>query len=174
MKTLELDILEHDTDALAHNWANILTLIERNPFSERMKFLLEHQDLFNKPVLNLAGELEPPNCHGTAFWVAGVSKLNYPYQANEDELNEHMKPEERGESDESRWRVCNPHIERRIPGAFSFSFDYNAGWHSGIYLGKIENEHIFFAQHGTHRGFGPESLRCYTNPTYYIPRSLKK
>jgi len=167
---LELEFLEHDVNVLAYNWVDILALIGRNPFSERIKFLLEHQELSNRPVPNLAGELGVPECKGTAFWIAGVSKLDYPYQANDDELNQHME-----QSGPKRWDdFFRVHNERRIPGAFCFSYSAQVdSWHAGIYLGEIGEEHVLFAQHGTGNKFGPESLRYYSHPDYYIPRSLK-
>jgi len=162
-------ILEHDLEALVPRLDGIAELISQNPFSERIKLLLANPGWATKPVKNMMGELSAPNCLGTAFFIAGVGKFNYPYHAYDNELDEHMK-----QPGPKRWDdIFLPHYERRIPGAFVFSCDFNADWHAGIYLGTIEDEHILFAQHGHGREFGPETLRNYSNPSYYIPRTLR-
>jgi len=171
MKKLNLDekCFEGDKEFLSENIPEVERLILKNPFSGRMIHLLRHQELYDKPVLNLAGKLEPPNCMGTAFWIAGVSKLDYPYQANDCELNPHMKVEE--EDWEDHFRV---HSERKIPGAFAFSYSVEIdSWHAGIYLGEIKSRDILFAQHGTHKMFGIETWGP-VRFEYYIPATLKK
>ena len=145
-------------------------LIEQNPFSERIKYLLERPSLSRIPVLNLHDEMSPPNCLGTSFWIADVGKLDYPYHAYSYELDEHM-----GKTENSAKSLFNSNLERRISGAFCFSFDTRIeGWHSGIYLGTIGKEHILFGQHGHGKDFGLETEWVFVCPEYYIPRSLKK
>jgi hypothetical protein len=169
-KTIRESLYYRDKD-LGEIWREIAGLIDGNPFSERMRFLLENQHLATTPVKNLKDVVSPPNCIGTAFFVAGVSELDYPYHGYDFELNPHMKQEDNSEHD--MFRLFNRHLERRIPGAFAFSYCVDADWHAGVYLGVVGEEHVLFAQHGHKGKFGPESLRNYDSPTYYIPRTLR-
>lgn len=148
------------------------SLIEANPFFERIWTLLGDQSLATKPVRNKVGELSAPNCIGTAFFVAGVGAFNYPYHAYDFELAPHMKqPEEPSKSLADHFRIRRA---RMVPGAFCFAYHPGAeSWHAGIYLGEVREENIVFAQHGHGGNFCPELVaKHYFNPDYYIPRTL--
>ena len=139
-------------------FGEISKLINKNPFRERIIFLLENQQLANTPIKNLLGIESCPNCIGTALFIAGVSPFNYPYHAYENELDLHM----------------NETANKFLPEAFVFSYNVMSDdWHVGIYLGKINEDHIAFAQHGHGNKFGPESLYCnYCTPHLYVQRNL--
>jgi hypothetical protein len=160
-------MLFDDEKIIGHISGDVVAMIDQNPFSERIKFLLANQDLAKKPVKNVNGELSAPNCIGTAFFIAGVGPFGYPYYAY-DEIRQYLEePELRN--------YFSEHSERRVPGAFCFSYSTEIGdWHAGIYLGMVGDEHILFAQHGYGKSFGPESLWNYCVPTYYLPRTLLK
>jgi len=165
-------VLSHDVEIIGAALGEIVSLIDKNPFSERIRFLLGNQNLAKKPVKNVVGEISPPNCLGTAFFIAGVSPFNYPYHGYDFELNPHMK-----QPGPRKWDDCFSfgHFDRRVPGAFVFSYSVeNDGWHAGIYLGIVGDEHVLFAQHGHGESFGPESLINYASPDYYIPKTLLK
>ncbi len=138
-------------------FGEISSLINNNPFRKRIVFLLENQQLANTPIKNLLGIESCPNCIGTALFIAGVSPFNYPHRAYENELDQHM----------------NEKTNKHLPGAFVFSYSAESDdWHAGIYLGKIKEDHIAFAQHGRGDKFGPESLNCnYCAPHFYVPRT---
>lgn len=159
---------------LAEISSGIIDLVHANPFSERLIYLLNNQDLAAGKVVNLKGIVSEPNCIGTALFIAGVSELNYPYHGYSSELNPHMKEPVIERS--SMARIANmfsSHLERRIPGAFAFSYSVEIDdWHAGVYLGEVDGVPILFAQHGHKGKFGPESLRNYSCPTYYIPLTL--
>ena len=146
-------------------------LIAQNPFCERILFLLANPQLATTPVLNTKGRLSPPNCIGTAFFVAGVSSLPYPYHGYGFELYPHMRQPDQKWDD-----FFFPHPERRIPGAFVFSYCIEIeDWHAGIYLGETRQGHILFAQRGHAEEFALETLSGnYSNPDYYIPTTLMK
>ncbi|MEI8248976.1 MAG: hypothetical protein WCG07_00560 [Candidatus Taylorbacteria bacterium] len=171
-KTLLQTVKEHDIEIIGGAWEEAMSLIEQNPFSERIGFLLNHQEIATTPVKNMENIISIPNCIGTAFFVAGVGTLAYPYRAYDFELNPHMVQAEGSKSID----MFRQHHERRIPGAFIFS--YSAGqddWHAGIYVGKIADEHISFAQHGHGGPFCLETVaRNYCRPDYYIPSTLLK
>jgi hypothetical protein len=169
---LKASIEGNDAAVMENILEEIGLLIEQNPFCSRMSFLLANQKIAKKPVLNRQGELSAPNCIGTAFFVAGVGSLGYPYHAYEGELDTHMKTKVK-----VKWDDCfHDHPERRIPGSFIFSYSVeNDGWHAGIYLGHVKEEHISFSQHGHGRKFGPERISGnYCSPRYYIPATLPK
>jgi hypothetical protein len=150
----------------------ILDLINQNPFVNNIYFLLKNPDLRKIPVLNKEGNRLPPNCLGTTFFIAGVSSLGYPYCAREDELSTHRKPEP---EKKGPWRTMDtPNIHNKIPGALVYSYDYDYDWHAAIYLGQVDKKDIFFSQHGKEEHFGPESRKCFANPTFYIPLSLNR
>lgn len=168
---LKGSIVARDFVIIGDMLKEIELLIERNPFSARMHYLLENQDLASKAVLNIRDRISPPNCIGTAFFIAGVGSLHYPYHAYSYELNLHMS----SAGQTARWDDCfRKHIERRIPGAFIFSYSLEKDdWHAGIYLGEVDGEHLSFAQHGHSGKFGPETIsRNYCNPDYYLPSTL--
>ena len=166
---LEGAVLRDDEKVLRPILEGVALMIDQNPFSGRIWSLLTNARLATKPVLNTKGEIIPPNCLGTVFFVAGVGSFDYPYHAYDDELNQHLKqPGPKDWSDSFRI-----HLDRRIPGAFCFSCDgVNADWHAGIYLGLVGDEHVFFAQHGSGGIFCLELMRYYPNSDYYIPRTL--
>ncbi len=175
LKEIENWYFEGEPEFLEKHQSEIERLIIRNPFSERILHLLLNPQLASKPVLNRYKRESPPNCIGTAFWVAGVSKLDYPYHGYENELSPHMKlnipPEERL----LEAIFGNKHPENMIPGAFNFSYCVlSDGWHAGIYLGRVEDKEVLFAQHGHGRPFGIETEKCYASPKYFIPRTLNK
>jgi hypothetical protein len=148
---------------------DIENLISKNPFAERINYLLLNQNLATNPVRNLRDEISAPNCIGTTFFIAGLSVLGYPYHAYENELSPHMKEENKREI----FDLFNPHLERKVPGAFAFSYSAEAeGWHTGIYLGEIKGMDLAFSQHGHGAKFGPESLRMYASPKFYLPKNL--
>lgn len=170
--TLLASTQKRDLEIIGSNWREVLALIERNPFSERIFYLLAHQEIASVAVVNTRGISSPPNCIGTALYIAGVSTLPYPYHAYSYELNPHMEQPGEKRWDDFFW----PHEERRIPGGFVFSFCAEGdGWHAGIYLGQIGDEHILFAQHDHGGNFGVETLaRNYASPDYYVPSTLLK
>ncbi len=161
----------HDREMIGDAWDDVVALVESNPFSERMQFLFSHKDLAHKPVKNKVGRLSAPNCLGTAFFVAGVDVIGYPYHAYSFELNQHMK--QPGENSDSCF-LAYDHVHRRVPGAFVFSpCIHGEDWHAGIYLGQVRGEHVAFAQHGHGGSFGVETLsKNYSYPDYYIPSTL--
>lgn len=167
-------ILYSDLEMLGSIISDIEKLISQNPFSERITYLINHQELSQKPVRNLKGELKAPNCIGTAFWIARVSSLNYPYHAYENELDKHMRDE--NDKRDTLIKTFYPNPNNKIPGAFIFSYGVEAeDWHAGIYLGSIGTKDISFAQHGVGGLFGPQSLAMnYANPQYYIPDTLSQ
>lgn len=170
---LEAAILSQDVGMPRGMLDEIASMIDQNPFFERIRFLLANQDLAKKPVKNVAGEFSPPNCIGTAFFIAGVGPFDYPYHAYGNELSEHMEQQ----PGSGRWDdAFSGHPERKIPGAFIFSYSVESDdWHAGIYLGTVGDEHILFAQHGHGESFGPElESRNYCSPSYYIPKTLLK
>lgn len=153
---------KHFTDLdlmrLGESSKQIEQLIEVHPFSERIKFLLNNPEIAKRPVKDIYGDLSEPNCLGTSFFVAGVSKFDYPYHAYENELGQFMK---------------QPIYDNIFPGVFNFSYYAEVdSWHSGIYLGEVDYGKIFFAQHGHARDFLIESLHNYSSPRYYIPETL--
>lgn len=154
-------------------FGEIMPLINQNPFSERIRFILGDLGLATRHVLNKHNELKPPNCLGSAFWIAGVSDLNYPYHAYDYELKEHMNKN----FGPKYWDSTELNLENAIPGAFVFSCAISldgADWHSGIYLGQIKDRSIMFEQHCAGGSFGPESLQRYIRPRFYIPKTLRK
>jgi hypothetical protein len=158
-------IIPQDLEIIGDNLDDILSLIDQNPFSERIWYLLKNENIAKIPVKNIVGEYSPPNCIGTAFFIAGVGELDYPYHGYGFELNDHI-------SNQSN-NFFKQYLERRIQGAFAFSYSTKIdSWHAGIYLGKIKNEHVFFAQHGHAESFGPESLRNFSSIFYEIPKTL--
>ncbi len=171
MTKLHLDEkwLEGDKDTLIKNISKVERLILKNPFSERMVFLLGHQELATKRVPAVLGNESEPNCIGTLLWIAGLSKLDHPYHGYDSELEPHTKVE--GDDWGDLFRV---HPERKIPGALGVSYDYNGDCHTGIYLGEVKSTEVLFAQHGLGKRFGIETSRCYSNLRYYIPRTLRK
>ena len=165
-------IRERDMESIGNAWKELSFLMEQNPFSEKMCFLLTHKEIAKVPVENKMGEISEPNCIGTAFFVADVSALKYPYHGYDFELDPHMiQPGEKSHDD-----MFHQHHERRIPGAFIFSYSVQSdGWHAGIYIGKIGEEHVAFAQHGHGGSFCLETVaRNYCSPEYYIPSTLLK
>jgi hypothetical protein len=169
---LKEGIQPRDMEILGGALEEILLLIDQNPFSERIKFLLLNQDIADKPVENIYGELSAPNCIGTALFIAGVGKFAYPYHAYEKELVKHRSYQPKS----GDWEACFfGHIERRIAGAIAFSYCVvPRGCHAGIYLGKVRDRHVLFAQHNHKEKFGPESesRNHQFPPSYYIPRTL--
>jgi hypothetical protein len=163
------DSLEYHEKELGEFWQELSQLICQNPFSERIQYLMLNQHLATTPVHNTKQKYSPPNCLGTALYVAQVSTLPYPYHAYDFELNEHMESQK---SSDDIFFLLGSNIEHRIPGAFVFSYCLEADWHAGIYLGQIHKEHICFSQHGHKGKFGPETLRNFANPEYYLPKTL--
>lgn len=148
-------------------------LIATNPFAEKMFYLLAHQELGVTPVINRKNRNSAPNCIGTAFFIAGLSSLGYPYHGYSFELDLHMKINGR----EPSWDdIMFKHYDRRIPGAFVFSYSVTQdGWHAGIYLGEANGRHLAFAQHGHGEKFGPEIIdRNFSDPDYYYPSTLQR
>ncbi|MDD5165559.1 MAG: hypothetical protein PHG25_03455 [Candidatus Pacebacteria bacterium] len=171
-KTLFEAIHGDELEIISSGWGELLTMIESNPFSERISHLLTHQEIGQIKVRNNHGELSAPNCLGTAFFVAGVGALQYPYHAYSDELDPHLVQPEK----EKLIDLFRAHYERRVPGAFIFSYSVQQdGWHAGIYIGSIGEEHVAFAQHGHGGKFCFETIaRNYVRPNYYIPSTLVK
>ena len=159
---LKRALLPLDAECIEDLFRHFALLIDQSPFSEKIWFLIINQHLSEKSVLNVKGETKPPNCLGTAFFVAGVSQIDYPYHAYDDELGPHM-----------RQRITGAEIPE---GAFCFSPNYEpdgVDYHAGIYLGKIWGAHTLFAQHGKGCRFGVESLKAnFINPEYYLPGTL--
>ena len=178
METLEFvvedTILPHDKDLIGMEAERIVWLINQNPFAERIWDLLLNPEIAKKPVVNKKDQLSAPNCIGTAFFVAGVSSLGYPYHAYSFELNPHMEQPKPEKEDDSLFALFRRHDERRIPGAFCFSYCVgNEDWHAGIYLGAIKDEQILFAQNGHGGNFCLQTLnRNYSGPDFYIPKTL--
>ncbi len=167
-KTLILDsVQEHDLEVIEGAWEEVLSLIEQNPFQERVSFLLAHQEISDIEVMDKRGIMQKPNCIGTALFIAGTSPFDHPHYGYSSEMNPHMEgqPGERGLID-----MFRTFTERRISGAFVFSLSHyrESSWHAGIYLGQIGSEHILFAQHGYGEKFGLETLAR----NYYLPPSL--
>ncbi len=140
----------------------ISAMIDVNPFSERIRFLLKNERLVYLPVECKPGHLCHPNCIGTTLFIAGLGKFDYPYFGYNDELDEHLK---RPTLD----------LNNLIPGVFCFSWSNDIeDWHAGIYLGTLMGEQVMFAKHGYAGSFGPEfSSLNYDNPKYYLPRNLE-
>jgi len=153
-------------------YEEVRRLTINNPFGDRILYLLKNQKIAKEPVLNLHGKTSPPNCIGTALWVAGVSKLDYPYHAYEDELNEHMIDEDDNRDELIKALRSNP--KNKILGAFCFSYSVEADWHAGIYLGRIKEQDFLFSQNGHGKPFVIGTSLCFANPRYFIPRTLKK
>ena len=158
-------ILDRDAEIIKPRISEIVAFIDDSPFSKRIKFLLDNQQIGEKLVKDKDGKLSPPNCLGTAFYVAGLGLFKHPYHAREDELWEHL-------NQPKRMGYVWPYRENMIPGAFIFSKGEGGGWHGGIYLGAIGKEDIFFAQHCHGGPFGSETLRCYEYPAYYLPKTI--
>ncbi|MFA7252430.1 MAG: hypothetical protein WC027_01075 [Candidatus Paceibacterota bacterium] len=167
-------ILPHDKDLILSVVESIVELINQNPFTSRIWFLLLNPEIAQKPVINKKSELKPPNCIGTALFVAGLDQIGYPYHAYDDELGDHT-----GEFDPENlqgrlFSSYRRYPERMIPGAFCFSYSEDADCHAGIYLGQVKGEHILFAQHGAGGVFCVETLSGnYTSPDFYIPATLQ-
>jgi hypothetical protein len=178
METLEIvvedTILPHDRDLIGKETERIVWLINQNPFAGRIWDLLLNPEIARKPVVNKKDLISTPNCIGTAFFVAGVSSLGYPYHAYSFELDPHMDHPRPEKDPDLRSTTFCQHDERRIPGAFCFSYCVrNDDWHAGIYLGRVNDEHISFAQNGHGGDFCLQNLRGnYACPNFYIPKTL--
>ncbi len=171
--------IQNDDTRLFGVEREILELIMDNPFSERMMYLLQNQQLAKIPVENSYSQMSPPNCIGTGLFVSSLSRFSHPYHAYFNELSPHLsKTPESDHDDDFETRIFNfnqsfsQHYERMIPGAFAVAHSYDADTHLGIYLGKIDGLDVLFAQHGWKGKFGPETLRNYDSPTYYFPKTL--
>ncbi len=163
-------ILTDELNIISRAWKELASMVENNPFRERICHLLTHQRIGQMEVKNNHNELSAPNCLGTAFYIAGVSALKYPYHAYADELDRHMaQPEER-----KLVNMFRTHHERRVPGAFIFSYSVQLdGWHAGIYIGSVGEERMAFAQDGHGGKFCLETIaRNYCRPNYYTPATL--
>jgi hypothetical protein len=170
--TLIGSVHKHNLEIIGNAWQELLPLIGQNPFSKRMFFLLTHPEIAKVRVKNRKDEIRVPNCIGTAFFVAGVGTLKYPYHAYDFELDQHMV-----QPGEKKWDdVFFRHYEKRIPGAFIFSYSVQQDdWHAGIYVGKVGEEHLAFTQDGPGGNFCLQTIaRNYCSPDYYIPSTLLK
>ena len=58
-------VLAEDKEFFLTRNEEVQQLIDLNPFSSRIRFLLDHQNLSKKSVPNSRGELKPPNCIGS-------------------------------------------------------------------------------------------------------------
>lgn len=154
---------EGDAKILKDNLEQIGQLIIENPFFEKISFLLKNRDLAHKEVNNMHGEMRRPNCIGTALWIAGKTELDYPYHGYEDCLERVFGWHE---IHNGYWRSKFSE-ENATHGAMVLSC-YHGDWHAGIYLGKVNEDHITFCKQG-HDGapFGPASFRYYARPKFY-------
>ncbi len=154
----------------------VIELIEYNPFVNNIHFLLNNPELARIPVLNKHGERRNPNCIGTAFFIAGISSLGYPYHAYDNELGGHRVKDDPNRSYEDKLKdTLSRNIHNKIPGAFVYSL--MDSYHVSIYLGAIEDMDIFFSQFGSigsKRMFGTQTERCFGNPMFYLPTSLSR
>jgi hypothetical protein len=168
---VEEAILPHDAEVIGKEVEAIVRLINQNPFSERIWELLLNPEVAVRKVKNKRDRLSEPNCIGTAFYVAGVSDLGYPYHAYDYELDEHMRDPGSEEEDSPLFRRFD---KGRIPGAFCFSYCVSGDdWHAGIYLGALNDRHVLFAQNGRGCKFCVQTLaRNYASPNFYVPRTL--
>ena len=178
METLEIvvedSILAHDKEWIGTEAERIVWLINQNPFAGRIWDLLLNPAIATKPVVNKQAELSAPNCIGTALFVAGVSDLGYPYHAYSYELNPHMEQPKAAKDEDSLFALFRRHDERRIPGAFCFSYCVGSDdWHAGIYLGTVRDEQVLFAQNGRGGDFCVQTARRnYAFPDFYVPKTL--
>lgn len=154
---------EGDAEVFKDHLEEIRDLIEANPFYEKMKYLLENRKLAYEEVRNIHGEMRTPNCIGTALWINGKSKLDYPYHGYEEDLAEILGW---NELNNAYWKKEFSEAQT-LPGALVISC-YDEDWHAGIYLGKIANKHITFCKQGCgYSPFGPASFRYYARPVAY-------
>ena len=145
----------------------VVKLLKNNPFFERINFLLRNREIATRKVKNVFGEISCPNCIGTAFFVAGVGKFDYPYYAHRFEFDTG-----------TGYNDCNEHIpikmniSKRVPGAFVASYcSLIDGWHIGIYIGKVNEYSVAFSQQGHGGAFGVETVvHNYKRPEYYSAR----
>lgn len=152
-----------DTKILKNYLLEIRDLIEINPFYEKIRYLLENRGLEHKKVKNVHDEMRTPNCIGTALWIAGKTKLEYPYHGYEDCLERVFGWDE---IHNGYWRSKFSE-EHAVPGAVVLSC-YNDDWHAGIYLGKVNENHVTFCKQGCdYASFGPASFRYYSRPKFY-------
>lgn len=152
-----------DESLLIPKLARVKELISQSKYSQKIKYLLQNQDLHFKPFPHMhsadmrweSDRLKVPNCLGTLFYVAEVSQFNHPYHGWDDELQKFLKPELKTEAEKD---------------TFCFSGVWNGEWydyHGGLCMGKIETIPIMFAQHGTGSWFGFESISSFKHPEFY-------
>jgi hypothetical protein len=172
IEILKASIESEDIKLLGEHLEAVALLIDQNPFADKIRYLIANQEIRHKAVINKLGKLSPPNCIGTAFFIAGVSEFGCPYHAYGYELDPHFNPTGK----EITWMDYHCDSKKgKQPGAFIFSCarDTDDSWHAGIYLGQVNGDHVAFSQHGHGGKFGPELVKKnYESPYYYVPRAL--
>lgn len=155
------EILCVDFSGARSNPSDIELLVSQNPFAEKIKFLINNMHLAKVPVADMFGELRPPNCIGTALFIAGVGRFEHPYHGYDTDLSETLK---------------HPRLSVAVPGSLCLFYSRKADdWHVGVYLGIYDDQHTLFAQQGPGGDFALESLLGnYASPAFYLPRTLLK
>ncbi len=152
-------VSSHDEHIIIPHLNEVREMLLNHPWGERMLFLLGRQDLAKTKVHRIVdGEVNfrPPNCVGTALYVAGVGELPTPYHGYSFDLDPHVGIEYLGP-------LKHPLL------VLSVNFE-SSGWHAGVFLGSIGYEAIAFAQQGAGKPFGVETVRRnYVVPRFYTP-----
>jgi len=164
---LKRNIVEKDAKFLLANEGELVRLIETNPFSERIKYLIANPRLAVNPVPNVYGGVDIPNPLGTALYVAGVNGLDHPYSGLDPEIWEHLQDYSNGQPGDF---IISPKREREVEETRLIE---RVKRHVGIYIGDVEKRQVSFSQQGKGGMFGFELVvGTYPDPEFYRPRTI--
>ena len=160
-----------DKDLLKGCESEAEKLIRENPFSSKMEYLLNNQGLGKIYRVNRFGKNFASNCLGAVAWITGMLGKKNPkhvYQEDfvallkgeRDALQQVLKDFEDPNNLNSQGRFSPTNNSGLcFPGAIAIREYISIGsegsdHHLGIYLGKIKDERIMFAQGGVGGDFG--------------------
>jgi hypothetical protein len=158
-------------------------LVGQSRHRSRITYLDKHPELGTRRfVPGELGDLILPNCYGTLIYVLGLNKLFHRW-ANNGEMVVFPQLVESGPAfiqtgvmgkflDEF-CEPCDP-VQDCIVSSDSSNPEIGHPYHTGLYLGRIEQDYIMFHQYGRGGIFEISTLRTHKRKVFEYERKNKR